>query len=463
MVPFAHHNDGMETNIFLLLPVLVVATAFVLIFVISSAKNKGGGDKKGKKFTGKDTNAIIREANKRLSQNPKDPDALLALAEAHFQTQKYDKAMRSYSILLELCATNKELDEFTITLRYAIAAMKLQNFDEAYKSFMICKTMNPEVFDVNYNLGYLEFRKGNFEKAAVLLANARKADPEHGPTLKYFGHSLFKISKYKEAAGVLRKALEIQPEDKETLFILGQVYHNLSQNEQALKVFTHLRPDPVMGPNAALYAGTIHISANQYDKAILDFEIGLRHENIKPETALELRYRLAAAYAKKQDMGRALKLLQEIQSRAPGYKDVPALIGKYGELNSNQHLQTYLIAPTNDFVTLCRKLTNTFFPDAKIQITDISVNKNEHADILAEVSTRKWEDVVLFRYVRSNSQVGELVLRDLYARIKETRAGRGFCMAAGEFTEGAKQFVEARLIDLVEKEGLMKKMKEIGR
>lgn len=453
----------METNLFLLLPVLVVAVAFVLIFVISALKNKGGGDKKGKKFQGKDVNAVIREANKRLSQNPKDPDALLALAEAHFQTQKYDKAMRSYSMLLELCATNKELDEFTITLRYAISAMKLQNFEEAYKSFMICKTMNSEHFEVNYNLGYLEFRKGSFEKAAALLSNARKSDPEHGPTLKYFGHALFKISKYKEAAGALRKALEIEPQDKETLFILGQVYHNLGQNEQALKVFTHLRPDPGLGPNAALYAGTIHIGASQFDKAILDFEIGLRHETMKPETALELRYRLAAAYAKKQDMGRAVKLLQEIQSQAPGYRDVPALIGRYGELNSNRHLQTYLMAPTNDFVTLCRKLTNTFFPDAKIQITDISVNKNEHADILAEVSTRKWEDVVLFRYVRSNSQVGELVLRDLYARIKETRAGRGFCMAAGEFTEGAKQFVEARLIDLVEKDGLMKKMKEVDR
>jgi hypothetical protein len=43
------------------------------------------------------------------------------------------------------------------------------------------------------------------------------------------------------------------------------------------------------------------------------------------------------------------------------------------------------------------------------------------------------------------------------------RAGRGFCASAGEFTEGAKIFVEARLIDLVEKEGLMKKMKEIDR
>lgn len=451
----------METNLFLLLPIAVVATAFVLIFVISSGKNKGKRDKKNKKFKGKDNATTIREANKRLSQNPKDPEALQALADAYYSDGKYDKAMRSYSILIELCAANKELDEFSFSLRYALCNMKLQNYEEAYKSLMICKSMKGDVFEVNYNLGYLEFRNGNFEKAAALLAAARKADPEHGPTLKYFGHALFRITKYKEAALVLRKALEIEPEDKESLFILAQVYHNLGQNDQALRIFTHLRPDPTMGPNAALYAGTIHSSKGQFDKAVLDFEIGLRHQSIKKDTELELRYRLAAAYAKKQDMGRALKLLQEIKKKAPGYRDVASLISRYGELNSNKHLQTYLIAPTNDFVTLCRKLTNTFFPGAKVQITDISVSKNEYADILAEISTRKWEDVVLFRYVRTNGQIGELVLRELYARIKEVRAGRGFCLAAGEFTEGAKQFVEARLIDLVEKEGLMRKMKEL--
>jgi tetratricopeptide (TPR) repeat protein len=453
----------MESNMFLLLPVVVVAIVVVLLFVITLRKNKGSGDKKNKKLKGKDSASVIREANRRLSQNPKDPDALMALAEAHFGEGRFDKALRTYSILVELCATHKELDEFAINLRYAVSAMKLQNFDEAYKNFVICKSMNSESFEVNYNLGFLEFRKGNFDKAVSLLLAARQKDPEHGPTMKYLGLSLTKTGKHKDAAAALRKSLEIEPEDKETLFVLGQVYHNLGQNEQAVRIFSHLRPDPSLGPNAALYAGTIHIGTSQFDKAILDFEIGLRHESIKQETALELRYRLAAAYAKKQDMAKALKLLQEIHQKAPGYRDVPALISKYSEMNSNKNLQTYLIAPTSDFVTLCRKLTNTFFPGAKVQITDISVTRNEHADILAEVSTRKWEDVVLFRYVRTNSQVGELILRELYAKIKETRAGRGFCLAAGDFTEGAKQFVEARLIDLIDKEGLTKKLKEIDR
>jgi hypothetical protein len=131
-------------------------------------------------------------------------------------------------------------------------------------------------------------------------------------------------------------------------------------------------------------------------------------------------------------------------------------IRKYQELNANKNLKVYLLSPPSDFVSLCRKLCGKVFPRAKIKITDVSVNKNEYADILSEVHTSKWEDLVLFRFMRTTGQTGELILRDLYTRIKEVKAGRGFCFSGGAFTEEAVQFVEARLIDLVDKKELVK-------
>jgi ethanolamine utilization cobalamin adenosyltransferase len=58
--------------------------------------------------------------------------------------------------------------------------------------------------------------------------------------------------------------------------------------------------------------------------------------------------------------------------------------------------------------------------------------------------------------------VGELYLRDMQLRLKEMHAGRGFCVTAGEFTPSAKQFVEARLIDLVEKDALLRAMNDLN-
>jgi len=458
-----HHNVLMLSVAVIVIPSIVAVVAILLILVLSTKKNKKDNPKNGKNNRKKNKQVELKEANRRLAQNPKDSEALQVVGRNHLEEGQYEKAMRTYDMLIELCATDKELDEFDFTLKHAIAALRAQHLKVAYKSFKLARTMKQDVFEVNYNLGYLEYKAKNYEKAASLLQQALQQQPEHVQSLKYLGMTLLKIKRYNDAANSLRKTLDLEPEDKEALFALGQCYYNLGKNDKALQVFSHLRTDGNIGPTAALYAGSINMKSKHIDQAILDFTIGLRHENLKIENKLELMYRLALAYINQQQIGEAINLLEDIQNMRPSYKDVHSLIQQYSELNRNESLQTYLIAPTSDFVALCRKLSLTFFPKAKIKITDISMHKSEYADILADVSTVKWEDTVLFRFVRTTNQIGELLLRDLYAKVKEVKAGRGICVTAGDFSEGAQSFVEARLIDLVEKDQLLGKMKQIQR
>jgi tetratricopeptide (TPR) repeat protein len=453
----AHHNVRMSV---IIIPSIVALVFILLIVVFSLSKDKKDQPGNKKNYRKRDREAQLRDANRRLAQNPRDAEALQIVAEDHMEKGAYDKAMRTYDILIELCASDKELDEFDFTLKHALAAMKAERYKEAYKSFMLARTMKDEVFEINYNLGYLEYRAKNFEKAQTRLQQAVEQQPEHVKTLRYLGLTRMKLKKYSDAANSLRKAIDLEPDDKETMFALGQCYQNMGKTDQALQIFSHLRSDPQIGPTASLYAGSINAKNKRTDQAILDFTIGLRHEKIKLETKLELMYRLALSYIAKQQLGDAIALLEDIQNSRPAYRDVPALIQQYSELNRNQNLQTFLISPTSDFVALCRKLVYTFFEKAKIKIVDISMYKNEYADILTEVSTAKWEDTVLFRFVRTTNQVGELLLRDLYAKVKEVKAGRGVCASAGNFSEGAQSFVEARLIDLVEKEQLLNRMKQ---
>ncbi len=432
-----------------------VLIAAIVVFLIYANLNKDKSRNKKQKRK-KDRNAIIRSANKKLSQNPKDPDALLSLAEIYFKDDDYKLAHKHFATLIPLCATYPDLDEFDITLKYALCALKNSNTEEGYKALLIAKSINSENFDVNFNLGCLEYKQGNFEKASNLLIKANQEQSDHAQTIRFLGHSLFKIKRYQDAIKALQSTMEYEPDDKDSLFFLAQCYYKVGKNENALKLFTHMRTDPRMGPNAALFAGTIHMNSRNYQKAIMDFGIGLRHEEINPSVALELKYRLSNAYLKVQEIERALKLLTEIEKLNPQYKDISDLIGKYKELNNNKTLRVFLIAPISEFVSLCRKLSSNFYVDARAKLIDISIIKNEYIDILAEVSSKRWEDIVLFRFIRSTSMVGELVIRELYSRCKELRAGRGFCLSAGTYSEGAKQFVEARLIDLIEKKELMK-------
>jgi len=300
----------------------------------------------------------------------------------------------------------------------------------------------------------LEFGRKNYEKAIQLLQQARVQQPDNPAVLRCMGHAFFRLKKAKEAMTYIRKAIDLAPDDKESLYTLAECYHEANQVEQALRVFNHLRADPVMGPNSCLIAGTIHLDTRQYEAAIQDFEIGLRHTNIKADILVELRYKLATTLLKMNDIGKAIPYLKQIQAENPSYKDVNVLLSKYIELNANRNLQVYLMSPSADFIAVCRRIVTTYYPKAKVKITNISVTKNDWADILAEIDTQKWSDLIMFRFIRVQGSIGELIVRDFHAHLKEVKAGKGVCMTAGNFTEEAKRYTEARLIDLIEKDRL---------
>ncbi|MCL2881045.1 MAG: tetratricopeptide repeat protein, partial [Treponema sp.] len=326
--------------------------------------------------------------------------------------------------------------------------------DEAYRGFTSARNLRQDNFEVNFNLGTLEFQRKNYEKAIGLLNQAKMLEPDDAPTLRTLGHSYFRMKKNKEAMTFIRKAIDLAPDDKESLYTLAECYYEANQTEQAQRIFSHLRGDPVMGASACLISGIIHADARHYDKAIANFELGLRHENIKSDVKMDLRYRLALAYIKLNELSKALALLREINVENPNYRDVVPLIGRYQELNANKNLQIYLLGPSGDFVALCRKIVMGYFPRAKVKIADITVNKNEWADILAEVDTAKWSDLIMFRFIRAQGTVGELVVRDFHSHLKDVKAGKGICITIGNFNEEAKRYTEARLIDLIEKDRL---------
>ncbi|MDR2404671.1 MAG: tetratricopeptide repeat protein [Spirochaetaceae bacterium] len=435
------------------LAVIIVLVFGVILFMFIQGRISGGD--MGKMKWEKNEGAALKEANKRLAQNPRDPEALAIMGDKYFREGAWDQAFKVYQLLLESPGSNSGIDEFEANKRFGLAAMKLGLIDDAYRSFFAARTQKPDDFECNFNLGALEFQKKNYDKAIQLLQVARRLDPEHPPTLRYLGHAFFKTKKYKDAMAFIRKAIDLAPDDKESIYTLGECYYDANQTEQALKIFTHLRPDPVLGPNASLTSGTINMDLRQYDQAIEDFEIGLKHENIKPDVLIDLKYHLATVYLKKNEIPKALACLKDIQIQNPTYKDVSILIGKYGELNANKNLQIFLMAPSADFVALCRKIVMGYYQRAKIKITNISVNKNEWADILAEVDTPKWSDVVMFRFIRTQGAIGELIVRDFHSHLKEVKAGKGLCITVGNFSEEARRYTEARLIDLIEKDRLL--------
>jgi tetratricopeptide (TPR) repeat protein len=405
--------------------------------------------------------AEVREANRRLVQNPRDPEALAVLASAAFEEQDFPRAFQHYQVLLPLAGSRAPKDAFQVTLRYAQAARNSGKMEEAYQGFLLAHDLDRESFEVSYNLGVLEYGRKNYPRAVGFLRQAAAAQPDHAQTLKYLGHGLFQLKQYKEAAMALSGSLDLEPEDTGAQFALARSYYALSSNEPALAIFSRLRTDPQYGAQSSLFAGTIHMNTKQAAQALEDFAIGLRHPGTPANVTLELKYRKAAVHAREGDIPAALALWKEIMAVQADYRDVRELSARYQEVHSSRHLQDYLLASSADFLSLCRKVAVKYYPGGAAKLLSIGLQRAEYADLLAQVRTPQWEELVLFRFLRTGGSVGELMLRDFYARLKEVRAGRGVCLTAGGFSEQAAAFVEARMIDLVEKEGLVKLFRRI--
>ncbi len=435
---------------FTILTVILIVTFALLLLSLLGRKPGEKGPKREKR---KDRGTIIREATRRLAANPRDPDGLSAMGNIHYQEQDWEKAYPIYEILIDLAPGNPKLDEFEAALRYGVSAIKTNRLQEAIKGLLMARKLKPNHFEVNYNLGYICYLQKEYEKAVPFLRQALITDSENVLAQRYMGFSLHRTHRYRDALAYLKKAIDLQPEDKESLFAMAECLFESGAVDRSLKIFSHLRPDPVLGPQSALYAGIIHAQMNQHDKAVLDFEIGLRHESIPKEINNELLYKMAVTLIKYQDIPRALGTLKDLQKITPGYKDVPALILRYQELNQNKNLQTYLMAVQSEFVSLCRKIVVQFYPGAKVKITDISVFA-DYTDIVSEIDTPKWSDIVIFRFFRSQGSVGELLLRDFHGRIKDLKAGKGICMSAGVFSDESRRFTEGRPIDLFDKDQL---------
>ena len=440
----------------ILIAVLIILVFLVIITSITGKKSKAQNGSKTRKRS-----VIIKDATKKLSQNPHNVPALRELSNLYYQEHNWEKALPLLEELLNLASTNKDIDYFQVALRQGITALNMKKPEDAMKGLSSAIKINNNNFEANYYLGQAFYQANTYDKAIPYLRKASTFGQEAPGLNEAIGLSFYNMKRYRDSLPYLKRALEENPDGKVVLFSMADAMQQTGFGDKALKVFMHLRADPEFGARSCLAAGIMHMNGGTLDKAIQDFEIALRHVNVPQDTLLEIKYRLAGCYLQSGSVDLGLAMLREVQVINPSYRDVNSLITRYTELKQNKNLQIYLTAGNSDFVALCRKLVESFYGRAVVRILDISVT-NDNTEVLTEVETAKWEDTVIFRFYRTSGTTGELHIRDFHGRIKDARAGHGICLTAGAFSEEAKKYIEGRPIDLVDKTELIKRLKKIN-
>lgn len=433
---------------------VVIVVAFGAIMLAVATKKKGGkGKSKGRA-------QIIRDASRKLSQDPHNPDGLIPLGELYYNERAWDKAYPLYETMMAVAPAHREIDPFKASLRQGICALKLNKIPEAFKGLGAAYAINKQDFDVNYYLGYACYKNNEFEKAIPLFKKAFIIRVDAPNLASYLGLSLYKGKHYKESLSYLKRALDENPENKEILFSMADAMNEGGYADKAMKVFMHLRPDPEFGAKSCLAAGLFHLKSNQSDKAMQDFEIGMKHQNVPADIMLEIRYRYANACFMTNSITKGLDALKEISAINPNYKDVPQLQARYQELNKNKNLQIYLMAPSSDFVSLCRRVAIQNYKRGTAKIVDVAVAQ-ETVEVVLHVDYVRSEEAHIFKFFRTQGSIGEMPVRDFYGRVTDSKLDKGFMVSAGIYSEEARRFSEGRPIELYEKDMLIKLLKKV--
>ena len=452
----------------MLIPVLIAVTVAVvlitIILVVSSAKGKHSSTKSDRVASSvqkKGASAVIKEYEKKLAHDPHNVEALSGLGDVYYNDQNWEKVFNIYKALYDISSAHTEIVIADVTRRWGIAAFFLKKIDDAINILLLSVKKAPDSYETNYYLGCAFMEKQVYDKAAYCFKKCRIISPENTEVSKQLGLCLFKSQKYRDSLSYLKKALDVEPENKELLYDMAVSMSESGMGDKALKIFVHLRPDPVFGAQSCLEAGKMHEKTKDFQAAITDYEIANKLENVPDQLGLQIKYRCANCYISSNNIPKGLVLLKQIQTAHPGYKDVDSLVARFQELNQNQNLQVYLMSGTSDFVALCRKFITVFFKNAFVKIEDVSVAA-ESIEIICDVESNKWEAKNIFRFYRTQTVIGDIYVREFHAKMRDARCDNGYCVTMGTFSESAHQYIEGRPIDLIEKDALCAALKKIN-
>ncbi len=152
---------------------------------------------------------------------------------AHLGQTKWADAEAEFRRALEL----RPGDPLLLT-NAAIALNQQEKAEEAIALLERALGVDSGYASAHFNLGLIESRRGDFERAAVHFARVTELEPDDLFTHYYLGTSLARAGRESEAVASLRAALERDPTHVSTLYALGRLLLQQGRQEEGLQLIT---------------------------------------------------------------------------------------------------------------------------------------------------------------------------------------------------------------------------------
>lgn len=202
-------------------------------------------------------------------------DSRINASTLYKKTKNYDAAIST----LEEAIAKKSSSKFQVYLSLAQIYEEQSNWKSAIKTLKSAESKFSDNNQINYFLGILFDRSGDFENMKSYMRRAIDNDRNHYQALNYLAYSMAeKNDNLKEAKDLAYQAYKLASEDGYIIDTLGWIYFKMAdfgKAEELLEKAHEFLPDVAV---IAEHLGDVYLKRNKAEKAAKTFKKALKVE-----------------------------------------------------------------------------------------------------------------------------------------------------------------------------------------
>jgi tetratricopeptide (TPR) repeat protein len=172
----------------------------------------------------------------------------------------------------------------------------------------------PELFELSYSRGAMEFSRGRYEEAERHFRAALKAKPDDPEASAFLGQTLLRRKRVAEAEAVFRRMLQVDPASGQAWLGLGIVQYTRQDFKAAKESL--LAAEKAEPENALVhyYLGLVHHELGEYDAAPERFKKAI---TLSPDLTPTAQYYSGVAHLRRGALAEAREALEATIAAEP--------------------------------------------------------------------------------------------------------------------------------------------------
>ncbi|MDR2734429.1 MAG: hypothetical protein LBC99_07295 [Spirochaetota bacterium] len=374
----------------------------------------------------------------------------LLLARVHALLAQHRDAIEEWNRVLLINQHHCEISQADIALALVENHLALGELREAQGVLLLTLKSCPGELRLRERLAEIYLQRGMPKHALECYDILLKYDPENNDLL-------YKIALVQERSGDLRAALI------STLRILRQDAQNASALAMAANLYSGFANHRSAEEYWRKLIGYASHAAEGYKglAACLDAQGGRDDETLAAysealqyargeQDRLAIQYAMVSILIRMEALRDALALLEDIQARDPGYRDVAYLIDQYRELARDELVARFTSADDREF----RRLAGDVLITLGVSILREKPINSRDLLIHGILDEGNYRETVLTYFARTLSPITERTLQELSDEMRVMRAKRAYMFSMAGYSVRAKNFAALRAITLIARDEL---------